>query len=148
MSGDAAATSPAAAAPQRRKWKRSAVFVVTVLISGLCILSLFELHDSGEIQRSQAVRLGQTYPEVEAVMGNHNVLRYNDGGPMSLVFGRAHSQRYFNSLHIQKWTGFSFLSPKFGDWPVEIHFDITGRVDWIRRGRELMKTASVPTKAQ
>jgi hypothetical protein len=86
--------------------------------------------------------LGQVYREVQAVMGSENVMRFNSGYGMTLAYGRLHTSRFFSSLAIQRWTGWSGLSPKIDDWPVLIRFGIDGRVDRIKRGSEIIEAPS------
>jgi hypothetical protein len=106
----------------------------------------FALREPPEIKRAQDVKLGQVYADVHAVMGNENVLRFNSGYGMTLAYGRSQSSRFFSSLTMQRWTGWSGLSPKIDDWPVLIRFGIDGRVDRIKRGSKIIEAPASQAK--
>jgi hypothetical protein len=135
---DSPANFDSAPQPRRRRWfRRTVIGVVIVAVIGGAWLFLGE---GSDVRRARNVQLGQTMDEVYAIMGREYALRFDGFGdhPMLLI-GRVRYLQLIALMKIQEWTGWSGLTPNFDDWPVQIRFDQNGRVERIKRGKEIVE---------
>jgi hypothetical protein len=124
--------------PDRRRWIRR--FVVVSVLAILMAGWWFYAKDTEEIRKARNVRLGQTIAEVSAIMGHDYTISF--GGYQSsqtAMYGRFQYEQLLLALKIQRWTGWSGLMPGIHDWPVHVRFNESGKVDRIKRGREIVE---------
>jgi hypothetical protein len=133
--------------PRRWKQRAAAVFVILLLITIVWTIA----GPSEAVRKAGQLRLGQTYAEVLAIMGNPNVT--TSARPVPVVspdnayFGdtaRAYKDGLLLLLRLK--TGMNIPTSDLSKWPVHVRLDANGRVDRIKRGSEIIEAPASQTK--
>jgi hypothetical protein len=133
--------APATPKP-RRRWKRWAIIfgVLTAIITGIWATLL----DDEILTLARNVKLGQTRTEVCLIMRIPDPDRANEDRVSAFIWDSPIEERLRpvrNWLFLRGW--WTFPRPY-----VHIHFDDDGRVDWIKRGDEVLGQLSQAKRRQ
>jgi hypothetical protein len=112
--------------------------VVGVAILAAITASRYFISDPREIEQSRGVKLGMTQSEVFAIVGMpHCFVPVDRSLSVETRYGARASQLYGFSIRCKDFIGWKPPTPSF-IWPVAIRYGPDGRVNWIKRGSEIV----------
>jgi hypothetical protein len=124
--------------PKRRRWNRWAALRLALVIS--CAVWVF-CSKSETVRKAGRLRIGMTVAEVEAIMGapvartsipsGHLTAKYATSAELGWIRFRLGANSWLSSIGINSLRS----RPTYA---VEVHFEPSGRVEWILRGREFV----------
>jgi hypothetical protein len=119
----------------RRRWKRWAALVLILAIGCGVWVTLTESRD---IALARGLQLGMAEDRVIEIMGTPNARAMEGVGFRSrFLYGSIQTQAILLLGRVRQMLGYGF-NPDLKSWPVEVGFDDAGRVNYIRRGSEVV----------
>lgn len=126
----------------RQLLRRVAIVLTGVLLALGAVVAWSAIREPPELQRSQAVTLGMSRPEVETIMGTTGCVDYDTtNGEHGRLYGALASQRQHVIGLLVRWTGLDLSGPSIDAWPVHLRFDHNDRVIRIERGGDVEESS-------